>query len=136
MITLTTALSELPPRVLRPTSIFAPVSTPAQSIFELSLFVLGISGSIFIVVASLLASSGVRCGKPKIDDAREPPQVYGSLQVELAWTITPILIALVLFLATARVTFKIQDAARPPDAVDVTVIGHQFWWEYRYPGLN
>jgi cytochrome c oxidase subunit 2 len=121
---------------LSPTDIFAPVSTPARSIFELSLFVLGISGCIFVIVAGLLAYSAVRFRKPKIDDGREPPQVYGSLQVELAWTITPILIALVLFLATARVIFKIQGAARPPDAVDVTVIGHQFWWEYRYPGLN
>src|SRR5260370_7271094 len=103
MITLTTALSELPPRVLSPTSIFAPVSTPAQSIFELSLFVLGISGSIFIVVASLLAYSAVRFRKPKIDDAREPPQVYGSLQWDLARTITPLLYPLVLFLPPPRV---------------------------------
>jgi cytochrome c oxidase subunit 2 len=136
MITLTTVLSALPHPALSPTDIFAPVSTPAQSIYELSLFVMGISGCIFVVVAGLLAYSAIRFRKPRTDDGREPPQVYGSLQVELAWTITPILIALVLFLATARVIFKIQGAARPPDAVDVTVIGHQFWWEYRYPGLN
>ena len=139
MITLTialSALSALPHRALSPTDIFAPVSTPAQSIYELSLFVLAISGCIFVVVAGLLAYSAIRFRKPRIDDGREPPQVYGSLQVELAWTITPILIALVLFLATTRVIFKIQGAARPPDAVEVTVIGHQFWWEYRYPGLN
>lgn len=136
MITLTAALSELPHRALSPTDIFAPVSTPAQSIFELSLFVLGITGCIFVVVAALLVYSVVRFRKPKVDDGREPPQVYGSLQVELAWTLAPILISLVLFLATARVIFKIQSAARPPDAVEVTVIGHQFWWEYRYPGLS
>src|SRR6266849_1427640 len=136
MITLTTVLSALPHRALSPTDIFAPVSTPAQSIFELSLFVMGISGCIFVVVAGLLAYSAIRFRKPRIDDGREPAQVYGSLQVELAWTITPLLIALVLFLATARVIFKIQDAAQPPNAVEVTVIGPQFWWEYRYPGLN
>jgi cytochrome c oxidase subunit II len=119
-----------------PTDIFAPVSTPAQSIFDLSLFVLAICGCIFLVVAGLLAYSAIRFRKPKNDDGREPAQVYGSLQVELAWTLTPILISLVLFLATARVIFKIQGATPPPDAVDVTVIGHQFWWEYRYPGLK
>ncbi len=136
MIVLTTAIAELTHRVSSPTDIFAPVSTPAQSIFELSLFVLGISGAIFVVVAGLLAYTAIRFRKRKSDDGREPPQVYGSLQVELAWTVTPVLIALVLLLATARVIFKIQGAVRPAGALDVTVIGHQFWWEYRYPGLE
>ena len=66
----------------------------------------------------------------------EPAQVYGSTQIELAWTIIPILIVVVLFLATARVLHAVQDAPMPADAVEVTVIGHQFWWEYRYPKLG
>ncbi len=130
------AISELLHRTSASTDIFAPASTPAQSIFELSLFVMGITACIFVVVGSLLVYSIVRFRKRSADDGREPAQVYGSLQVELAWTIIPVLITLVLFLATARVIFSIQDADRPPGAIDVTVIGHQFWWEYRYPGLN
>ena len=43
---------------------------------------------------------------------------------------------MVLFLATARVIASIQNAARPSNAIEVTVIGHQFWWEYRYPSLK
>jgi len=62
--------------------------------------------------------------------------VYGSTQIELAWTIIPILIVVVLFLATARVIHAIQDAPKPAEAVEVTAIGHQFWWEFRYPGLG
>jgi cytochrome c oxidase subunit II len=42
----------------------------------------------------------------------------------------------VLFLATARVITRVQDAARPPDALQVVAVGHQFWWEYRYPGSD
>jgi cytochrome c oxidase subunit 2 len=67
---------------------------------------------------------------------REPAQVYGSTQIELAWTVVPILIVLVLFAATARAIHAIQDAPQPSSAVEVTVIGHQFWWEYRYPALG
>ena len=67
------------------------------------------------------------------DDGREPAQVYGSTQVELAWTVIPVLIVVVLFLATARVIADIQKSPRPDNAIEVTVIGHQFWWEYRYP---
>ncbi len=47
-------------------------------------------------------------------------QVYGSTQIELAWTIIPILIVVVLFLATARVIHAIQDAPEPPGAMEVT----------------
>jgi len=43
---------------------------------------------------------------------------------------------LILFFAAARVIHAIQQAPEPPGAIDVTVIGHQFWWEYRYPKLG
>ena len=119
-----------------PTDIFAPVSTPAQSIFELSLLVLAIAAAIFVVVSGLLAYATAKFRKRRDDDGREPAQVYGSTQVELAWTVAPVVIVLVLFLATARVIFTVQDPPRRPGALEVTVIGHQFWWEYRYPGLN
>jgi len=136
MSTLTSTISHLLHRPSSPTDIFAPVSTPAQSIFNLSLFVMGITACIFVVVGGLLVYSAVRFRKRKADDGREPAQVYGSLQVELSWTLIPVLITLVLFLATARVVFAVEDADRPLGGVDVTVIGHQFWWEYRYPGLD
>ena len=70
------------------------------------------------------------------DAGREPAHVYGSTQIELAWTVIPVLIVAVLFLATARVIHAIQDAPKPGTALDVTVIGHQHWWEFRYPKLG
>ena len=39
----------------------------------------------------------------------------------------------VLFLSTTRVILGTQAIPKPEDAMNVTVIGHQFWWEYRYP---
>ena len=125
-----------PTSPLSPTNIFSPASTPAKSIFELSLFVLAVTGTIFLVVFTLLLYSVVRFRKRKNDDGREPAQVYGSNQVELAWTVIPVLIVVALFMATARVIASVQKAARPDDAVEVVAIGHQFWWEYRYPALG
>jgi cytochrome c oxidase subunit 2 len=119
-----------------PTSIFAPASTPAKSIFGLSLFVLAVTAAIFLVVFILLAYSVMKFRKKNNDDGREPPQVYGSNQVELAWTIIPILIVIALFMATARVIANVQKQARLDNAIEVTAIGHQFWWEYRYPALG
>ena len=129
-----TASAEPTRSPLSPTNIFAPVSTPAQSIFDLSLFVLMVAAAIFIVVFSLLAYAVIKFRRT--NDGREPAQVYGSTQLELAWTVIPILIVVVLFLATARVIAGIQNAARPGNAIGVTVIGHQYWWEYRYPSLG
>jgi cytochrome c oxidase subunit II len=117
-------------------SIFEPHSTPADSILDLSNFVLGITGLIFLVVATLLTYAVVRFRSKAGEAQREPAQVYGSTQIELAWTVIPILIVVVLFLATARVLHAIQDAPKPPAAVEVTAIGHQFWWEFRYPHLG
>src|SRR5246127_3524883 len=117
-------------------SIFDPHSTPADSIRHLSFFVLGVTGLIFLVVFGLLSYVVVKFRSRAADTEREPAQVYGSTQIELAWTIIPILIVVVLFLATARVIHAIQDAPEPAGAVQVTVIGHQYWWGVRYPRLG
>src|ERR1700693_5831962 len=94
---------------MSPTNIFAPASTPANSIFGLSIFVLAVTGGIFVVVFTLLAYAVVKFRKRAGDDGREPPQVYGSNQVELAWTIILVLLVLVLFLGTGRVIHPVQD---------------------------
>lgn len=121
-----------------PTTIFSPQSTPAHSIFDLSMLVLAITGGVFLVVYGLLIFVLVRYrhrpSSPHAD--HEPPQIYGSTQIELSWTVIPVLIVVVLFLATARVIFSTQSIPTPAKRIDVTVIGHQFWWEYRYPKLG
>jgi cytochrome c oxidase subunit 2 len=121
---------------LSSTNIFAPASTPAKTIFGLSLFVLAVTGLIFVVVCTLLVCAVVKFRARGVHADREPAQVYGSTQIELAWTVIPVLIVAVLFLATARVIHAIQDAPKPASALDVTAIGHQYWWEYRYPKLG
>ena len=97
-----------------PTNIFAPVSTPADSIFHLSRLVLGITAGIFVVVFSLLVYVIVRFRSDESGGDREPAQVYGSNRVELAWTVVPCLIVIILFLATARVVQPI-----PRDVADL-----------------
>ena len=117
-------------------NIFDPRSPNAKSLYHLSNFVLVITGLIFVVVFGLLVYVVVKFRDRTTDAWREPAQVYGSTQIELAWTVIPILIVVVLFLTTARVIHGIQDAPKPPHALSVTVIGHQFWWEFRYPELG
>lgn len=112
-------------------NIFEPHSGSAHMIFSLSLFTLEITGGIFFVVAGLWLY--IICRFRNRDGLSEPPQVYGSTQIELSWTIVPVLIVVVLFLTTARILFAVQDRPAPPNALHVDVVGRQFWWEFRYP---
>ncbi len=117
-------------------SLLNPASTPAHDIYHLSLFVMAICLAIFLVVFSLIVYAAVKYRKRSTDNGHEPPQIYGSNQVELAWTVIPVLIVVVLFLAAARVIHAVEDAQFPPNAIEVTAIGHQFWWEFQYPGYG
>jgi cytochrome c oxidase subunit II len=121
---------------MSPTTIFSPESSAAQMIFDLSLLVYAVCGVIFVVVSALLIYALVKYRRRQGDEFREPAQIFGSKQIELAWTIIPIIIVLVLFLSSVRVIAATQDAKLPPGTVEVNVVGHQYWWEYRYPGLG
>ena len=118
------------------TDIFHPLAQPAQEIKETSLLVLSVCGVIFLVVAGLLVYALVRFRHRAGDEASEPPQVYGSNQIELAWTVLPLLIVFVLILVTSRTVADIQNRKAPPGAVQATIVGHQWWWEIRYPELG
>jgi cytochrome c oxidase subunit II len=118
------------------TSIFSSVSTPAHNITRLAYFVLAITGGLFVTLSTLLVYAIVRYRARSHDEEVEPPQVFGSTEIELSWTIIPVLIIVVLFLTTAGVIFGLQDFPKPSDALEVTVVGHQFWWEFRYPQLG
>ncbi|MDR3634639.1 MAG: cytochrome c oxidase subunit II [Isosphaeraceae bacterium] len=117
-------------------SIFAPASPPAESIRTLSVLVFVITGLIFVVVEGILIVLIVRSRRRVGDETQEPPQIYGSKPIEIAWTAAPLLIVLVLALVSARSLWEVRvDPPRPHEgsgALFVTVIGHQWWWEYRY----
>ena len=121
---------------MSPTTIFSPASSPARSITELSHLIFSVTGAIFVVVVALLCYCLWKYRRRRGDAWREPPQVFGSNQIELAWTIIPILIVVVLFLSSARVIAATQRADLGENVLQVEVVGHQFWWEYRYPGLG
>src|SRR5258708_16404155 len=117
---------------MSPTTIFAPASTPAEAIAGLSVLVFGMTGTIFVLVCGLLVYTLVRFRRTR-DDGPEPAQVYGSNQVEIAWTVVPMLILVVLFLPTARVITRVQSAGQPEGAIQVVAVGHQSSRQYPYP---
>jgi cytochrome c oxidase subunit II len=117
-------------------AVFSPVSTPASSIATLAWFILAVSAAIFLIVFGLLLYSVVRFRARATDEPREPAQLYGSNHIEFAWTAIPVLIVFVLVLTTIRTIYDVQAAREPAGAIHVRVIGHQWWWEFRYPDLG
>ncbi|HYV36750.1 MAG TPA: cytochrome c oxidase subunit II [Gemmataceae bacterium] len=121
-------------------SIFDPASPQAGAIRDLAFVVLAITVVIFLLVEGVLLYSIVRFRHTKTVNATEPPQVYGSHAIEIAWTVAPALIVLVLILVVARTEWEVQKDPPAPKAGDnalyVTVAGRQWWWEYRYDYYN
>src|SRR5262245_23139551 len=89
-------------------SIFDPVSPPGESIRTLSILVFAITGFIFIVVEGILIYSIVRFRRRAAAGSAEPPQVYGSKPIEIAWTAAPALIVFVLTLVSARTLWEVN----------------------------
>jgi cytochrome c oxidase subunit II len=61
-----------------------------------------------------------------------PEQVHGNTTLEIIWTVIPALILVLIAVPTVQTIFKTQAKAKP-GALQVEVIGHQWWWEFRYP---
>jgi cytochrome c oxidase subunit II len=65
----------------------------------------------------------------------EPEQVHGNARLELAWTVFPAILLAIIAVPTVRIIFETQQEP-PPEALTIDVIGHQWWWEFRYPLEN
>jgi cytochrome c oxidase subunit II len=62
----------------------------------------------------------------------EPAHVHGNTALEIAWTAIPAVILAFIAVPTVKAIFLTQ-AKAPANALQVEVIGHQWWWEFRYP---
>ncbi len=117
--------------------IFKPLGTPAETEKAIAYLVFAITGAIFVVVATLIVFTIARFRRRSGDTAhREPAQVYGSNQIEIAWTVIPILIVFVLIGVSARVIAAVENASPPKRTVKIRVVGHQWWWEVHYPDYS
>ena len=84
---------------------------------------------VFAVLAWVIVRYRDRPGAPP------PSRTRGHSLLEIAWTIAPALVLLVIAVPTIHVIFLTQ--SRPaPDSLDVVVRGWQWWWEFRYPTLD
>src|SRR6185312_719612 len=109
--------------------VFEPDSPQARAIFHLGEICTVILAAIFVIVAGLIVFSLMRFRWR--EGAPDPEQVAGNKRIEIIWTAIPAVIVVMLFVLTAR-AMMVADPAPPPKP-DLIVIGHQWWWEFRYP---
>lgn len=89
-----------------------------------------LGGFVFVFVELLLIWTLVKFRRRP--GQAEPKHVHGNTVMEIMWTIVPALLLVVIAIPTVHTIFKTQAKARA-DALQVEVIGHQWWWEFRYP---
>jgi cytochrome c oxidase subunit 2 len=62
---------------------------------------------------------------------RMPPQIHGNTRLEIGWTILPAVVLAVVMVPTVATIWDLAKAP-PADALNVTVTGYQWWWEFEY----
>lgn len=112
--------------------VFNPDSPQARSIYDLGITAGLILAAIYLIVGGMITYALLRFRQRKGDETSpDPPQHAGNRTVEIIWTLIPFIIVVTLFFLTAR-TMSQSDPPPAPEP-DIIVIGHQWWWEIRYP---
>jgi cytochrome c oxidase subunit 2 len=106
---------------------FSNAGKGASDITTLTYALFGILGGILVVVWVWLFLAVVRGRKRPRSEAS---QVNHHRTAEIVWTVIPFAIVAVLFYLTLHTTGQIMGQKT---GVNVTVTGHQWWWEFSYP---
>jgi cytochrome c oxidase subunit II len=113
-----------------PNTIFGAHSEFGHSVDVLTRRLLYMGLVVFVLIETLLVIILVRFRES--DSNREAKQFHGNSTLEIGWTLVPAVILAFIAVPTIKTIFKTQ-AKAVPSALQVEVIGHQWWWEFRYP---
>jgi len=106
-------------------------SPNAEEISKLFWLVMGFSIFVMAIVVAFMVA-GIVGGIRDRNHDEEPPQTHGNLKLEIAWTVIPLIILAILLVPTLSAIYKLDGFAAPDDAIEVNVVGRQFWWEMTY----
>ena len=117
------------PTFLNPVS---SISTDEANLFKV---ILGMALVVFVLVEGALIWILIRDRRKAADDT-PPPQIYGNTRLEIVWTAIPIFLVISLFIMTVRTSNAVAAPSKTGNDLNVTIIGHQWWWEFDYPDLG
>ncbi|MEN8144380.1 MAG: cytochrome c oxidase subunit II [Gemmatimonadota bacterium] len=111
-------------------SALEPRSDFARSLDDLFRLIFWWAAAVFVVVEGALLFTIIRFrDRP---GAEKPKPVHGNTALEIAWTLAPAIVLMLIAIPTIK-TIWIVDQPPPGDPLVVEAIGHQWWWEFRYP---
>ncbi|MGZ4289101.1 MAG: cytochrome c oxidase subunit II [Gaiellaceae bacterium] len=111
-----------------------PASPNATHIQHAYYLILGLTAGIFLLVESLLVVFVWKYrsrGRPR---AVEGAQVHGHTRLELIWTVFPVVILAIIAAFVFYELPSIDSAPAAADPIHITVEGHQYYWQFDYPG--
>jgi len=113
-----------------PNTIFEPTTEFNREVLSIFHSLFFWSALVFVLVEAALIY--VMWRYRRREGTAEPRHVHGNTTLEIAWTLIPAVILIVIAVPTVRTIFRTQ-AKAVPNALQVQVIGHQWWWEFKYP---
>lgn len=116
----------------RPMTTLAPKSDLAQWIQNLYIDVTLWDALVFIIVVTAFVLA-LFVFSTRVGEAAPATTASSDLGLEIAWTLGPVLILLMITIPTIRTIFRSQPAVAPTGALEIKVVAHQWWWEFDYP---
>lgn len=113
-----------------PQSTFDTSGPVARSQLALFYWIFGAAAFVFVTVVSVLLFIVFRFRRRPGD--ADPPQIHGNRRLEIGWTILPVVVLAVVAFPTVTTIFDNANSPEP-GALTIDVVGHQWWWEFRYP---
>jgi cytochrome c oxidase subunit 2 len=112
-----------------PQNTFNPAGPTAQSEKDVLIVPLIIAGIVFVGVEGGILFLALKFRHRKGKE-RMPSQLHGNTRLELGWTVAPAVLLAVVMVPAISLIWKL--AQRPPDAMQITVQGYQWWWGFQY----
>src|SRR5690606_28637931 len=116
-----------------PQSIFAPVTDLGVRVNDLFTSIFWWTMLVLVIVESVLVYILIRY---RDRPGAEPRKVYGNNLAEILWTLGPAIIVVFILVPTIQTIFYTYEAPSDEPTLVVEAVGHQWWWEFRYPDLG
>ncbi|MDP6453238.1 MAG: cytochrome c oxidase subunit II [SAR202 cluster bacterium] len=116
-----------------PQSTFEALGPVAQSQLNLFWVIFAAGMLVFVLVEALLIYAVIKYRRRSDDEM--PHQTHGNNTLEVTWTVIPTGLLVLVIIPTIFTIFDNTNSPLPPEegGLVVDAVGHQWWFEFRYP---